>query len=849
MYNFAPWHFVFSRALHSRSGCFLRQSGTRNRCPDATTFSCMHFFIGVPGTLEVCWASFPLVAPCMLLELGRAPCACWSFCTVSDASRYLRLVPTHLHEDSPWRSYLTTVYGERLVLPANDSIEVDVMARLQFLYTSGLPVARCTAGRGTRESPICERRACVEWYPSGKDQAQRQAVRGVEPYYVRRNSSALEILAFRWYWKDPSFVPSNTWIEVFRWKAAGEGERKYGFWYVPAAGSGIWLHTGVSTSHADKQAVVQKLAAEYRKRFGALPSARLVRYEPLAAGDLPLAYIARRLGYDTVQTVHLPSWTTEVLACDANSLYERDVDCDGASLSRGGLGMSYANVSRACLLQPAPPSREQAAWGNACGEAELRRGQHAETACGCERVAGFLNCGPQHVHTALGGAAACTRITHGAAKRVPVCTRLSLVQQQLHARLHEAMHAPSPPPPPPPPRRGRLSSASLRVPHVEPLSTVHTTASALATSTARSPHKQSLGTSFGRALSRASRSSAARWSEATTRCTDAPPMVASQPVAAVSGVAKAWASSGWCQCGAQCPALSPPPPMPSTVISSATISSATTSRVATSSTATAMPTFSTATVSASISTSTSPPDVASHEASAALLAATPVVIIAAQPSCFRRTRAVARAAGLGGPLTHLPATFVSSRDVLTKCCPGGYCGKGSRLKPAARAVMDGGMQAHRAAWTHVAKSAPPSHGSHAAPNARTARYTCYAAMRDISLSRSQCASTRECLRVRQVGYRASCSKTTFVCSARRMMWRTRSRCAHAEAAISPIWARASRCSSRTLTTSRRTLPVGCYSRPMRSNGATATSRTVCQRRIRERSSATRAAISRSDLPH
>lgn len=85
-----------------------------------------------------------------------------------------------------------------------------------------------------------------------------------------------------------------------------------------------------------------------------------------------------------------------------------------------------------------------------------------------------------------------------------------------------------------------------------------------------------------------------------------------------------------------------------------------------------------------------------------------MVIIAAQPSCFRRTRAVARAAGLGGPLTHLPATFVSSRDVLTKCCPGGYCGKGSRLKPAARAVMDGGMQAHRAAWTHVAKSGLPS---------------------------------------------------------------------------------------------------------------------------------------------
>ena len=84
--------------------------------------------------------------------------------------------------------------------------------------------------------------------------------------------------------------------------------------------------------------------------------------------------------------------------------------------------------------------------------------------------------------------------------------------------------------------------------------------------------------------------------------------------------------------------------------------------------------------------------------------ATPLLIISNEARCFERTQAVARVAGFTGEVTHVPASFVSAETVLRRCCPGGYCGKGSRLKPVSRAVMDGGMQAHRKVWQRVASS-------------------------------------------------------------------------------------------------------------------------------------------------
>jgi hypothetical protein len=87
--------------------------------------------------------------------------------------------------------------------------------------------------------------------------------------------------------------------------------------------------------------------------------------------------------------------------------------------------------------------------------------------------------------------------------------------------------------------------------------------------------------------------------------------------------------------------------------------------------------------------------------------ATPILIIAAQEQCFNRTSAIAQAAGFVGSITRIHASFVGVDVVTERCCPKGFCGKGSRLKPNSRAVMDGGMQAHRGVWRRVLEARQP----------------------------------------------------------------------------------------------------------------------------------------------
>ena len=143
---------------------------------------------------------------------------------------------------------------------------------------------------------------------------------------------------------------------------------------------------------------------------------------------------------------------------------------------------------------------------------------------------------------------------------------------------------------------------------------------------------------------------AIRWANKSKVCTDAPKL----DVDPKREAPDAWEASGWCKCGLPCPDVE---------------------------------------------------GAASTSVSEAL--ATPVLVIGAEIQCFERTRALARAAGLHGKVAHVPATFVSSDEIVEKCCRRGdkvWCGKGSRLKPAARAVMDGGMQAHRRVWEVVRAS-------------------------------------------------------------------------------------------------------------------------------------------------
>ena len=141
----------------------------------------------------------------MLLTVEGAPCACFSFCTLHDATHALRLVPDALHPASPWEHYLRGVYGERWVARYGEPL--DELRRLQLVYTRGIPATRCAPASGSRVAratiPILPRRVdefcpfahCVRtgWYPpNGTRVGSRPALRGIEPYFVAARGGAFE---------------------------------------------------------------------------------------------------------------------------------------------------------------------------------------------------------------------------------------------------------------------------------------------------------------------------------------------------------------------------------------------------------------------------------------------------------------------------------------------------------------------------------------------------------------------------------------------------------------------------------------------------------------------------------
>ncbi len=318
-------------------------------------------------------------------------CACFSFCSLRGTREALTHIPTRLPRDSPWAAYLASVYGSKFLLPPEGQ-PVPELERLQFVYAHGVPVANCSHGK--KASQLCDRRTCAAWY--SLELVQRPRVQGVEPYFGRGGS----IFAFRWFWSEPSFVPDHTWLEVFRWKRSGEGHKSYGYWYVPAAGSGVWLNVGRSVSDPNKRSLALRLLSEYQQRFGPLPPSSEVTREAIdGGGSVPIAYVGRRLGFTSVQMVHQPSLSVELVACDALSLHE-------------------AQMQAHMMLRPL-----DIAPGGACGEAPLRSGQRAEAYCSCEAAAGFLHCSQiAFADRWVRHTARCSLIRHNELTRAAQCT-------------------------------------------------------------------------------------------------------------------------------------------------------------------------------------------------------------------------------------------------------------------------------------------------------------------------------------------------------------------------------------------------------------------------------------------
>ena len=285
-----------------------------------------------------------------------------------------------------------------------------------------------------------------------------------------------------------------------------------------------------------------------------------------------------------VQTVHSPSLTPEVVACDAFSMGEAPAAeaCNASHAPSDGT--AQGGSAQWCLTAQNQKAKKNGDY-NACGAAELRTGQHAGAPCVCKLTAAFLNC-------------------------------------------------------------AQIPWSRDALPSARSLPAEDQTNQMLALLPAEDQTNQMLGRLLlGRRL--AGRRLAKRV-DSTTKCSDVLPLQHDE-----KQNARAWSGSKWCACGTACPAL----PMP-------------------------------------------------HGTRPAL--GTPVLVIGAEHSCYERTKAVARAAGFFGAIERHAARFVGAEDVLKRCCPRGFCGKGARLKPAARAVMDGGMQAHRGVWQRVIESGVPN---------------------------------------------------------------------------------------------------------------------------------------------
>ena len=99
---------------------------------------------------------------------SSVPCACFSFCTSHDTVHALTLIPTTLaSHDSPWRSYLQAIYGASFAPAIN--VHLDELARLQIVYTHGLPASRCAPTHGWSVE-----RATIPQLPRRVDALSRQ---------------------------------------------------------------------------------------------------------------------------------------------------------------------------------------------------------------------------------------------------------------------------------------------------------------------------------------------------------------------------------------------------------------------------------------------------------------------------------------------------------------------------------------------------------------------------------------------------------------------------------------------------------------------------------------------------
>ena len=84
---------------------------------------------------------------------GEMVCACFSFCTLREATSSLKLVPNTLHANSPWLGYLRSVYGQDFAVESGVVVD-EFLHTHQCARTHRNPLR--SAGCAPSAQPLCE---------------------------------------------------------------------------------------------------------------------------------------------------------------------------------------------------------------------------------------------------------------------------------------------------------------------------------------------------------------------------------------------------------------------------------------------------------------------------------------------------------------------------------------------------------------------------------------------------------------------------------------------------------------------------------------------------------------------
>ena len=367
-------------------------------------------------------------------------CHCFSLCNLESAKSFFESLPAWLDPvadpDNPWLDYLAVVYGSR------PTRRLEFGTRFSFFYLPDRlwptqvwwPMHTCNRVGSPNNSAPCSEAACSRWRSSADHKSQRpiqlhpfpsswkihDGYRGVLVYErTPPTARASEDVAT---YRGMEVHANNTWVEVARmdeaifgndWGSAWlrnapasvvetekhkefaraqsgsrEGQHGYGCWFIPAAGSGIWLNTGttkvsfyapgMSDTHPELIDRMSNAWLDVRNITGAGERASAIRWlrtHPVGGGKASTEWfmpMLHDLGFDTMQWIH-PSQTSGHRHRSAE-LIVTTKEC----------------VTSVRKLQACPPEALQ-----------LRKGWSAAQPCQCHDEFGpALNCGDQFGQTA-----------------------------------------------------------------------------------------------------------------------------------------------------------------------------------------------------------------------------------------------------------------------------------------------------------------------------------------------------------------------------------------------------------------------------------------------------------------